>query len=141
MTDCTQVPTLDEIYQAKKNITDLDTFANSTADTFVDSDGITKTTLTGYLKLFGFGVAPFTFMTGGVLQSRNILVSNDPIDSFLYEYIGSGTFPLTIVPVTDPTIGGDWQPIATTSHAALSYRNPADGSAHNTDDILSLIHI
>lgn len=50
MTDCTQVPTLDEIYQAKKNITDLDTFANSTAGTFVDSDGVTKTTLMGIIN-------------------------------------------------------------------------------------------
>lgn len=74
---------------------------------------------------FGFGVAPFTFTQGGILQSKNLLVSNDPVDSFLYKYIGTEPFPLTIAPVTDPTMGVDWQQFAATDHNLLSNRNAA----------------
>lgn len=47
MADPTQIPTLTEIYQAKLDIKDINTFTRSIALTFVDSDGITKQTLTG----------------------------------------------------------------------------------------------
>lgn len=76
---------------------------------------------------FGFGVAPFTFTTGGTLESKNLLVSNDPVDGFLYKYVGSHDFstPLTIAAGTNPTVGGDWQPFAATDHNFLSNRNAA----------------
>lgn len=74
---------------------------------------------------FGFGVAPFTFTNGGTLESKNLLVSNDPVDSFLYKYVGSGSFPLTVTAGTNPTVGIDWQPFAATDHNLLSNRNAA----------------
>ncbi|MBP6517915.1 hypothetical protein [Shewanella sp.] len=73
----------------------------------------------------GFGVAPFTFMTGGILQSKNLLVSNDPVDGFLYKYVGSGSIPLTVTAGTNPTVGSDWQPFTATDHNSLRNRNAA----------------
>lgn len=130
MTDCTQVPTLDEIYQAKKNITDLDAFANSTADTFVDSDGVTKATLTGIIGEIGFTDSGLEFSGGGgTLLDRKALVFN-PADDYFYQYIGS--LPSVIVPAA-PDI--NWMQFLGNSHAFLAGLNPADGSAHNSDDI------
>lgn len=123
MTDCTQVPTLDEIYQAKKNITDLDTFANSTADTFVDSDGVTKATLNGMINNFGFGIADFTFTDGGTLLDRKLLVSNYPVDGFLYRYVGTGTGSIVVTAGTDPTMGADWGAFTATSAEFISNAN------------------
>jgi lysophospholipase L1-like esterase len=44
------VPTLAEIYKARDNILNLDTFVNSTSITFVDTDGKTKRTLTSLVN-------------------------------------------------------------------------------------------
>jgi lysophospholipase L1-like esterase len=96
-------------------------------DKVINSDS-TVTTYTGKQILslsqaidkFGFGVAPFTFTTGGTLESKNLLVSNDPVDSFLYKYVGPGSFPLTVTAGTNPTVGSDWQPFAATSAEYIS---------------------
>jgi len=93
-------------------------------------------TISQALDKFGFGVAPFTFAIGGTLDSLNLLVSNSPTDGFLYKYVGAGSAPIIVTAGTDPTISADWQAFAATGHPSLTGRNPADGSAHNADDIL-----
>lgn len=65
---------------------------------------------------FGFGVAPFTFAQGGILQSKKLLVSNEPTDGFLYKYVGIGSVPLTVTAGTNPTVGSDWQKFSFTSY-------------------------
>lgn len=113
----------------------LDYVINSTG-TVVTRTGKTLLTLDEAIKKFGFGVADFTFTTGGTLNSLNLLVSNSPVDGFLYKYVGPGDAPIVVPPGSDPTVGSIWQAFAATDHNLLSGRNPADGSAHNAADIL-----
>jgi len=101
-------------------------------DKVINGNG-TVTTYTGKQILslsqaidkFGFGVSPFTFAQGGILQSKNLLVSNSPVDNFLYKYVGSGSMPLTVSAGTNPTVGGYWQQFTATDHNFLSNRNAA----------------
>lgn len=86
---------------------------NSTVTTYTGKQILS---LSQAIDKFGFGVAPFTFTTGGILQSKNLLVSNDPVDGFLYKYVGSGSFPLTVTAGTNPTVGSDWQNFSFTSY-------------------------
>lgn len=108
---------------------------NSTVTTY---KGKQILSLSQAIDKFGFGVAPFTFTNGGTLEGKNLLVSNDPVDGFLYKYIGSHDFstPLTVTAGTNPTVGSDWQPFTATDHNSLSNRNAAgahDASAVTTD--------
>lgn len=98
MTDCTQVPTVDEIYQAKKNITDLDTFTNSTADTFVDSDGVTKATLTGLINAIDW--TPVGLFADGVTFNK---ITDFAIDGDGTQWIYIGTYPFTAIAGTVPS--------------------------------------
>lgn len=102
-------------------------------DVVINGDG-TVTTRTGKTlltvseatKKFGFGVADFTFATGGTIPSLNILVTNSPTDNYLYKYVGAGTAPLTILPGTNPAGNPDWEAFAATVHNTLSGRDEAD---------------
>lgn len=86
--------------------------------------GSTLLSLEQLQALFGFGLAPFTFTTGGTLESINLLVSNDPVDGFLYKYIGDpNNIPLVIPPLFDPTASSDWQAFTATVHNLLSGRS------------------
>lgn len=131
---CETVPTAAEIEQAKKNMQDLDSIIHDTEESIVDSKGRERITLEGALALFGFGAAPFTFTEGGSLTSRNLLVSNDPVDGFLYRYIGAGVFPVTVTPGTDPTASpADWEAFTATNHNLLAGR--ANEGAHPATSI------
>lgn len=69
MTD--QVPTLADLYQAKKDVKDINTFTKSPNRTFVDSDGFTKLTLAGIVAAGGYYPVNGSFETGGTLTDRN----------------------------------------------------------------------
>lgn len=120
---CDNLPTTSEIEQAKKDINDFNTFMTSTSDTFVDSKGTSRLTLQGAINKFGFGIADFTFTEGGTLSNRKLLVSNDPVDGFLYRYVGTNAFPITVTAGTDPTTGTDWQAFTATSAEFISNAN------------------
>jgi hypothetical protein len=69
MTD--QVPTLADLYQAKRDVKDINTFTHSLESTFVDGDGITKLTLAGIVAAGGYYPVAGSFETGGTLTERN----------------------------------------------------------------------
>lgn len=70
------------------------------------------------LDLFGFGVAPFDFATGGTLENKNLLIRHS--DELLYRYVGAGAFPLIVSPATNPVGNPDWEAFTATSLQALS---------------------
>jgi len=114
----------------------LDYFVNSSG-TVVTRTGKEILTLDEAIKTFGFGVAGFTFATGGTLTSLNLLVPNSPTDGYLYKYVGSGSAPITVTAGTNPNSGSNWQKFSATSHNSLSGRNEAgahDASAIAMDD-------
>lgn len=130
---CDNVPTTAEIEQAKKDVGDFNTFMTSNAETFVDSNGVSRPTLQGAINLFGFGIAPFTFTTGGTLTSLNLLVSNSSTDGYLYKYIGAGTAPITVTAGTNPVGNPDWQAFdvirfddGTASSPSISFKQDSD---------------
>lgn len=129
MTDCTQVPTLDEIYQAKKDITDLDTFTNSTADTFIDSDGVTKATLTGMINAIDW--TPAGLFADGVTFTK---ITDFAIDAVGTQWIYTGAYPFTATAGTVPS-EPLYQAVNIRSHAFLVGRTPNDGTAHNAESI------
>lgn len=92
----------------------LDYIINSTGTVFNRTGG-ELLTIREALNKFGFGVADFTFTTGGTLDSLNLLVPNSPVDGFLYKYVGSGSAPVAITPGTDPTSGTEWQAFSSTN--------------------------
>lgn len=120
---CDNVPTTAEIEQAKKDVTDFNTFMTSTSDTFADSKNVSRLTLQGATNKFGFGIADFTFAEGGTLLDRNLLVSNDPVDGFLYRYVSTGTFPITVTAGTNPVGDPDWEAFTATSAEFISNAN------------------
>lgn len=120
---CDNVPTTAEIAQAKKDVNDFNTFMTSDADTFVDRNGVSRLTLQGAINKFGFGIADFTFTEGGTLLDRKLLVSNDPVDGFLYRYVGTGTFPITIIAGTNPDGNPDWEAFTATAAEFISNTN------------------
>lgn len=110
----------------------LDYVVNSTG-TVVTRTGKTLLTLDEAIKKFGFGIADFTFTIGGTLNSLNLLVSNSPVDGFLYKYVGAGDAPIVVAPATDPTVSSDWQEFSATVHNFLSGRGEAN--SHPVDAI------
>lgn len=120
---CDNVPTTAEIEQAKKDVNDFNTFMTSTSNTFVDSRGILRLTLQGAIDEFGFGITPFTFTEGGTLLDRKLLVSNDPVDGFLYRYVGTGVFPIIVTAGTNPVGDPNWEAFTATSAEFISNAN------------------
>lgn len=74
------------------------------------------------IDMFGFGIAPFTFTTGGTLTSLNLLVSNSPIDSYTYKYVGAGNAPITVPSGTNPVGNPNWQPFTATKAEFIGKR-------------------
>lgn len=120
-------------------------------DYLINSNG-TVTTRTGKVlltideatKKFGFGIAPFTFTTGGTLISLNLLVSNSPTDGYLYKYVGSGSAPITVTAGTNPVGNPDWVAQAATSAEFINY-NPSlslltRSVSSKLDDVVSIIN-
>lgn len=99
MTDCTKVPTLDDIYQSKDAMDDIQSFTYSTADTFIDSKGVTRNTLTS-LKTQGLIVFQthaeldaYT-PTSSVEEKGAFKVDNDPNTSLngYYAWVSDTTY-------------------------------------------------
>jgi hypothetical protein len=92
---------------------------NSTVTTYTGKQILS---LSQAIDKFGFGVAPFTFAQGGTLESKNLLVSNDPVDSFLYKYVGSGSAPIVVPVGTNPIGNPNWQPFTATEAESINKR-------------------
>jgi hypothetical protein len=65
MTDCAKIPTLQNIYDSKSSMDDVNSFTYDTNYTFVDSKGVTRPTLTGLMNSFG-----------GITRNKFIATSN-----------------------------------------------------------------
>lgn len=109
MADETQVPTLAEIYRAKLDIRDINTFTTSTALTFVDADGVTKKTLAGLVANTGWFAASGSFEVGGTITERNqylhlvTTVGGDVAGGYSW----GGALPKVVPPGSTPaTTGG-----------------------------------
>jgi hypothetical protein len=63
--DCSKIPTLDDIYNSKSSMDDINSFSNDTSYTFVDSKGATRPTLAGLINSFG-----------GIIRNKFIATSN-----------------------------------------------------------------
>mgnify|MGYP003642144015 CR=1 FL=1 len=63
MTDCSKVPTLDDIETSKSAMSDIEKFTYFTTDTFVDSNGITRDTVAGRMKTMGYST-PVPYVAG-----------------------------------------------------------------------------
>lgn len=79
MTD--QLLTLADLYQAKRDVTDIDTFTNSSADTFVDSNGRTRLTIDGVVNTAAITLTWLpvagSFEAGGTITQRNQVLRRD----------------------------------------------------------------
>lgn len=124
---CDKVPTTAEIEQAKKDLGDLNTFTHSPNPTFTDSYGQEKSTVQGVRDTYGFRIADFTFTEGGTLTDLNQVVSNVPVDNYLYKYVGVDPAPLVIPASSDPVGDPDWQVFTVTTLQALAgLTDPSD---------------
>lgn len=89
MSDATQIPTLDEIYQAKKDVKDINTFATSTDLTFVDSTGRDRKTIDGVIvetaETMGWFIQG-NFSSGFTFTARNQVGRDN--DGELWSYNG-----------------------------------------------------
>lgn len=56
-------------------------------------------------------------------------------DNTQWVYIGAAAFPVTVAAGFNPVGNADYQVIHVTDHNQTTNRNPADGSAHNANDI------
>lgn len=63
MTDCSKIPTLTDIEESKSAMDDIQLFTYSAADSFIDSKGVTRDTITGRIKKMGFTV-PIAYAAG-----------------------------------------------------------------------------
>ena len=63
MVDCTKVPTLADVEASKEAMDDIQLFTYSAADSFVDSEGVTRDTVNGRLKKMGYTV-PINYVGG-----------------------------------------------------------------------------
>lgn len=80
------------------------------------------------------GIIAFDFATGGIITLRREFVQDAAFDAWQW----TGVIPPTgyvVAPGTDPTLDAAWVQNSTKNHAGLFNLNPADGSAHNADDI------
>ena len=69
MTDTAKVPTLDDIYESKDAMDDIQSFTYDVADTFVDAKSVTRDTVTGRIKKMGYAV-PIAY-AGGIVFAAN----------------------------------------------------------------------
>ncbi len=109
------VPTLAEIYKARDNILNVDSFVNLTTDTFVDTDGVTKQTLTGLIANIGFTDSGLAFGDVGQIDAKNELVFNNA-DDFFYQYTGLSSLPVAIP--ASPSV--DWLKFLGNNHEFLT---------------------
>ncbi len=87
MTD--QVPTLADLYQAKRDVKDINTFTHSLERTFVDGDGITKLTLAGIVAAGGYYPVAGSFETGGTLTERNQVLLRSTAPAAFFSWGGA----------------------------------------------------
>lgn len=105
MADPTLVPTVEEVYRAKRDMNDINTFTVSTDLTFDDSEGRERLTLDGVIKTASQKTGWFnvgTFAAGFQFTSFNqVGRDNDGID---WSYNGlPETLPYTVLPGTTPS--------------------------------------
>ena len=119
MTDCSKVPTLDDIESSKSAMSDIEKFTYFTTDTFVDSNGVTRDTVTGRMKTMGYSV-PIPYVAGIIFTTVDNVktveeggVTYAPLLSSL-PFTTSGTFTggddarfFTVQGVTDKSLIND----------------------------------
>lgn len=70
MTDCTRVPTLEEIYESKDAMDDIQSFTYDNAPSFIDAKGVTRDTVNGRIKKMGYTV-PVAYASGIVFTTND----------------------------------------------------------------------
>jgi len=143
MSDATQIPTLDEIYQAKKDVKDINTFATSTDPTFVDSKGRGRKTVDGVITQAeadfaaaiagtGWFAAPDSFEVGGTIAHRNqylqltATVGGDNAGGYTW----GGPLPKIVPPGSTPATTGGQSPSAWVWRSDTTVRSDlANGTA------------
>ena len=63
MTDCSKIPTLEDIEDSKKAMDDIQSFTYLEDDTFIDAKNVIRDTVNGRLKKMGFAV-PISYTAG-----------------------------------------------------------------------------
>lgn len=141
MADPTLVPTVEEIYRAKRDMNDINEFTHSTADTFTDSEGKNRLTLTGVtteaenaIANTGLFPAPGSFEAGSTVTERNQYVQlvTTVGGDIAGGYTWGGTLPKTVTAGSTPAGTGGQAPNAWTYRSDATV---AAGLADGTADI------
>lgn len=121
-TDPTTIPQLADLQQAKKDMTDINSFTLSQSDTFTDSRGSTRKTITGIENevnrkilesAINFNLSPsgFDFATGGTLTSNAQTVVDASGDEWIYT-LEIPECGYVVAAGTDPTVGTDYKQVS-----------------------------
>lgn len=90
-TDPTTLPSVADLQQTKKSMTDIDSFIDSSNNSFTDNNGQSRKTLTGIENdankaVLNFNLSPsgFSFTTGGLLLSNTNTIFDDLGNAWVY---------------------------------------------------------